>query len=475
MPPCAIFVMLLPRVYGKKAPLATPFTAARLRGRVLPRIREPAASALHEGWVLAVANPNVLWLAHAIPYPPRAGFLLRSYNLLRALARRQTVDLVAFVQEPWVTTLFPSLEEGIEESRRALGEFCRSITFLPIDRLRRRGGKALTGLTALLSGSTYTTTWLVSSPARSAIAEILRARHYDLIHFDTIGLAPYRDLAPGIPATLTHHNIESHMMLRRAANSHSALARRYFKHEGLRLLDIERRTARDFDAHITCSELDSARLKEAAPDANAVVIPNGVDCAYFTPQGAATRPGSVVFVGTMNWYPNVQAMLFFLREIWPGLKARVPGATMDIAGSNPPPDILQLARSLPDVTVHGYIPDVRPLLDSASVFVCPIMDGGGTKLKVLDAFAMEKCVVAHPVACEGIGVTPGRDVVLASTADDFGREIATLLADRERRRQIGRQARQLAEREYSFDRIGARFTDLIVQLAGSITAAGSRT
>src|SRR6185312_9145241 len=98
MPPCAIFVMLLPRVYGKKAPLATPFTAARLRGRVLPRIREPAASALHEGWVLAVANPNVLWLAHAIPYPPRAGFLLRSYNLLRALARRQTVDLVAFVQ-----------------------------------------------------------------------------------------------------------------------------------------------------------------------------------------------------------------------------------------------------------------------------------------------------------------------------------------------------------------------------------------
>ena len=423
--------------------------------------------ALHEGWVLAVANPSILWLAHAVPYPPRAGFLLRSYNLLRALARRQTVDLVAFVQEPWVTTLFPSLEEGLEESRRALGEFCRSITFLPIDRLQRRGGKALTGLEALLGGSTYTTTWLVSSYARNAIRDILRSRHYDLIHFDTIGLIPYRRLAPEVPATLTHHNIESHMMLRRSANTRSALARRYFKHEALRLLDIERQTARDFAAHITCSELDSARLKEAAPDANAVVIPNGVDCDYFAPQGTANRPGAVVFVGTMNWYPNIQAMLFFLREVWPGLKARVPGATMDIAGSNPPADITQLARSLPDVTVHGYVPDVRPLLDSASVFVCPIMDGGGTKLKVLDAFAMEKCVVAHPIACEGIGVTPGHDVILASTASDFVRETAALLADPERRRQIGKEARQLAEREYSFDGIGARFTDLIVRLAGS--------
>lgn len=403
----------------------------------------------------------VLWLAHAIPYPPRAGFLLRSYYLLRALAARQNVDLVAFVQEGWVKTLFPSLDEGLHESRRALEEFCRSVTFLPIDSMSHRWGKPLTAAKALLAGSTYTTSWLVSAAARTAIADTLKGHRYDLVHFDTIGLSAYRQLARTIPATLTHHNIESHMMLRRAENADNTLTRRYFTHEGQKLQQIERHTAAQFDAHITCSELDCARLKEIAPQANAVVIPNGVDCDFFTAQGRRTRENSVAFVGTMNWYPNIQAMDFFLKEVWPGLKARVPGATMDIAGSNPPNSIVHLAKSLPDVTVHGYLPDVRPLMDTSAVLVCPIMDGGGTKLKLLDAFAMGKCVVAHPVACEGIEVTPDVNVVLASTPDEFIRQTTSLLADEARRQAIGRAARQLAELRYSFEGIGVQFNSVV--------------
>lgn len=400
---------------------------------------------------------NVLWLAHAIPYPPKAGFLLRSYNLLRELGRRQDVDLIAFVQEPWVTTLFPSLEEGLESSRRALGEFCREVTFLPIDNLRHRWGKQWTALRALLSGRSYSASWLVSGAARAAIADRLRAGHYDLLHCDTVGLAPYRKLAPALPATLTHHNIESHMMLRRGDNADSAPARAYFRHEGRRLLDFERRVAGSFATHITCSELDAQRLRRIVPAANVAVIPNGVDCEYFASQGRPVRPGSVVFVGTMNWYPNADAMFFFLREIWPGLKARVPAATMDIAGSNPPASLIELGRSLPDVTVHGYLPDVRPLIDSAAVVVCPIRDGGGTKLKILDAFAMRKCVVAHPIACEGIGVTDGKDVALAATAEEFIAAIGALLQDTGRRETLAQAARMLVESRYSYDEIGAQF------------------
>jgi glycosyltransferase involved in cell wall biosynthesis len=408
---------------------------------------------------------NVLWLAHAIPYPPKAGFLLRSYNLLRELGRRQDVDLIAFVQEPWVTTLFPSLEEGLEGSRRALGELCREVTFLPIDSLRHRWGKHWTATRALLSGGSYSASWLVSGRARAAIAGRLHAGEYDLLHCDTVGVAPYRKLAPAVPATLTHHNIESHMMLRRAENADGILARTYFKHEARLLLDFERRVAGSFATHITCSELDAERLRQIVPDANAAVIPNGVDCEFFAPEGRPVRPHSVVFVGTMNWYPNIEAMHFFLREIWPGLKARVPAATMDIAGSNPPESILQLGRSLPDVTVHGYLPDVRPLIDSAAVMVCPIRDGGGTKLKILDAFAMRKCMVAHPIACEGIDVTPGRDVVLASTAEEFIAEIAALLADPSRREALAQAARGLVERRYSYGEIGSRFNATLEEAA----------
>jgi polysaccharide biosynthesis protein PslH len=407
---------------------------------------------------------NVLWLAHAIPYPPKAGFLTRSYYLLRELARRQSVDLIAFVQEPWVRTLFPTLPEGLEQSRRALGDFCRSVTFLPIDRLRPRWGKQSTALQALLTGSTYTTSWLVSAPARAAIAGQLAAHSYDLVHFDTIGLAPYLTLAGRLPAILTHHNIESHMMRRRADSTRNVIARRYFRHEGRKLQAIERRIALEFAAHITCSDLDRERLRAIAPDANIVVIPNGVDCEFFSSAAVATRPNSIVFVGSMNWYPNVTAMLFLLREIWPALKKRVSGATMDIVGSSPPDGLLKLARSLPDVTVHGYLPDVRPLIDSAAVYVCPIRDGGGTKLKILDAFAMKKCVVAHPIACEGINVTAGRDVILADTPQEFVTEISRLLADEPRRSALGAAARQLAESQYSFRRIGEQFNSTVADV-----------
>jgi polysaccharide biosynthesis protein PslH len=417
---------------------------------------------------------NVLWLAHAIPYPPKAGFLTRSYHLLRELARRQSVDLIAFVQEPWVRTLFPSLKEGLEESRQALEAICRSVTFLPIDHVQRRFGKELTAVRALLTGSTYATSWLVSGPARAAIARQLKARPYDLVHFDTIGLAPYRALAGATPATLTHHNVESHMLQRRADHTANILLRGYLRYEGSKLQQIETRLAPQFAAHITCSDLDTARLREIVPDANIVVIPNGVDCEFFSAQGGPVRPNSVVFVGSMNWYPNVEAMLFFLREVWPSLKSRVPQATLDIGGSAPSEPLLKLARSLPDVTVHGYLPDVRPLIDQAAVYVCPIRDGGGTKLKILDAFAMQKCVVAHPIACEGIDVTAGSNVILATTPEEFVAEISRLLADEGQRRALGMAARRLAER-YSFRSIGARFNATMEDVARRrLPAAASR-
>jgi polysaccharide biosynthesis protein PslH len=408
---------------------------------------------------------KVLWLAHAIPYPPRAGFLLRSYNLLKELARYQTVDLIAFIQEPWVRTLFPSLEEGLDESRRALEEFCRSVTFLPIDRVARPLGKQRTALEALLGGGSYSTSWLVSARGRAAIRSQLDADSYDLVHFDTVGLAPYRDLASRAPATLTHHNIESHTMLRRAETATSAVARAYFQHEAAKVRSVEKQTAAAFAAHITCSELDSMRLREIVPDVNAIVVPNGVDCDFFASAGAQTRPNSLAFVGTMNWYPNVDAMQFFLRDIWPDLKKQVPALTFDIAGSNPPGSIVQLGKSLSGVTVHGYLPDIRPMMDSTAVFVCPIRDGGGTKLKILDAFAMRRCVVAHPVACEGIDVTPGKDVILASTAQEFVAEVRTLLEDAPRRAALGAAARALVEKQYSFRAIGAQFSSLLEETA----------
>jgi polysaccharide biosynthesis protein PslH len=406
-----------------------------------------------------------LWASHLIPFPPKSGVHVRSYHLLRAVASRHEVDLIAFIQEAWLTIFYPSREEALEDCRRELLRFCRSVTFLPIESLRRPGGQLRTALEALVLPQCYTLRWLQSRVARQAFVSASREA-YALAHFDTIGLAPYRRLLPDTPATLGHHNIESHMLLRRADNEPNPLKRWYFRQEARRVQNYEARIADRFKLHVTCSELDSERLRAIAPSANTVAIPNGVDVEYFRSTAAAiSGPPSIIFVGSLNWYPNVDAVLFLLKEVWPAVKTAIPELRLDIVGSAPPSAVLEAAAPLSDVRVHGFVNDVRPSLDAATLYVCPIRDGGGTKLKLLDAFAMQKCVIAHPVACEGIDVTPGRDVEFADSAGAFVAAIRRLLDDPAERQRRGRAARQLVMDRYSFAEIGRRLCDALESAA----------
>lgn len=415
---------------------------------------------------------QILWLSHVVPYPPKAGVLLRAYYLLKCVAERHSVDLVAFVQRPLLETYYPTRDEGLSDSRRALERFCRSVTFLPIAAIERPFGKARTALAGLLLKDCYMARWLCSDAATQVLLRLAEEHHYDLAHYDVISLAPYQRLLPNVPATLGYHNIESHMLLRRAEKDRDLLRKLYFWQEGKRLARYERRIANRFAGHITCSELDSRRLRQLIPDLNPVCIPNGVDVGYFSPLHGRPKRHSLIFVGTLTWYPNVDAVLFLLRDIWPAVKKLVPDVTLDIIGAGAPLSVVKLARQREGVTVQGFVPDIRPLVDAAAIFVCPIRDGGGTKLKVLDAFAMAKCVVAHPIACEGIDVTDGGDVVLAESAPDFALRIASLLNDDERRIAIGAAARELVASRYAFDAIGRRLEQYLCELGGVVTAEG---
>ncbi len=415
---------------------------------------------------------RILWASHIIPYPPKSGVHLRSYYLLRGLAARHEVDLLAFIQEPWLDVFYPSRQEGLEECARELGKLCRSVHFLPIDNLKRPRGKLRTAAEGLLSPTSYTIRWLQSAPAHAAFAEAARSTSYSLVHFDTIGLAPFRAHFPGTPASLGHHNIESHMLSRRGANEGNLAKRLYFRQEGARVRRYEARMACEFDLHITCSELDSARLRAVAPSVNAVAVPNGVDTEYFQPTQSDSPQRSIIFVGSLNWYPNVDAVQFLLREVWPAAKARHPDLRLDIVGSAPPASVLSLAAELKDVRVHGFVDDVRPLMNAATLYVCPIRDGGGTKLKLLDAFAMEKCVIAHPIACEGIEVTPGINVRLADSPETFVQTIDQLLGDSAARLSIGRSARNLVVDRYAFSQIGRQLCELFESTVKRVRTAG---
>ena len=409
---------------------------------------------------------RVLWLSHLIPHPPKAGVLLRAYNMVRELARHHEVDLLAFHQEALMAPLVENLDQGISTARDVLAGFCGRLEFFPtpIDTLPR--GRELVALKGLLTGSAYNLDWLRSRDFAAVLRRWMADGAYDLVHFDTISLVPYKRLIGATPAMLDHHNIESHMLWRRADNESSPVPRWYYRREAAKLEACERRHCPAFALNITCSDLDTERLRQIAPGARVETVPNGVDVDFFRPGDRRQVADRLIFVGTLNWYPNVEAVRYIAREIWPGLKQRLPGATIDIIGANPPQELLDLAARDRSFRVHGFVDDLHPFMDEAAVYVCPIMDGGGTKLKVLDALAMAKAVVAHPIACEGIAVTDGLDVRLAETPAAFIDTICALCGDEAARLSLGRAARRLAESRYAYDAIGRQLADLVTACAG---------
>ena len=233
---------------------------------------------------------RVLWISHVIPYPPAAGVLLRAFNLVKAIGAQHELTLVAFIQESWLRTCFGDVERGLAACRRELERHCVAVIFLPIERWRRVAGKYRTALESMVTPGGYMKGWL-QGPHANRLFRSLGDESFDLVHFDTISLAPFRRHFKAIPTTLGHHNIESHMLLRRAANERNPLKKLYFWQEGRRLRRYERRVCNQFAVNLTCSDLDSERLLAVSPLAKVRTIPNGVDCNYFQPGAGSRIPG----------------------------------------------------------------------------------------------------------------------------------------------------------------------------------------
>jgi glycosyltransferase involved in cell wall biosynthesis len=205
--------------------------------------------------------------------------------------------------------------------------------------------------------------------------------------------------------------------------------------------------------NLVCSADEAALLGDVAPAARTTIVANGVDTRYFAPRH---DPGgqTLLFCGSLDMYPNLEAMRYFFDAMWPTLRSRYPGIEMYVVGRQPP-DWLEL-RASSDHRVHvtGFVDDVRPYFEKATISVCPIREGGGTRLKILDSLAMGVPVVGTSFACSGLNLTHDRDVVMADTVEEFIRQIGRLLGSVESRARLAAAGRQLVEREYSWNVVG---------------------
>jgi glycosyltransferase involved in cell wall biosynthesis len=230
----------------------------------------------------------------------------------------------------------------------------------------------------------------------------------------------------------------------------------YFAREAYKLRRLEASACHRARLNVVVSELDAERLARTVGPTPTETIRNGVDVDYFRstrPPGGGT--GGLVFVGGMDWYPNREAVLYLAREVWPALASDAPERRLTIVGRHPPPELIRMQEADSRVSVTGFVDDVRPIIDEASTYLCPILDGGGTRLKVLDALAMGKPLVATALAVEGLDLVDEIHYLRAESPQDYVRQVRRVESDPELRMRLAIEARRLMEERYSWKVIGA--------------------
>ena len=392
---------------------------------------------------------KVLWLSHFLPYPPKGGALQRSHNLLRQIARRHEVHLVSLNQRKNLPA-----PENVEEATGFLKGICKQVDVFPIPSDAAKWRWAMMTVAGYLRSSPYDVNWLINPDMKNFLERLSKTETFDLVHVDTIGLYPYVASFSGIPIVLNHHNIESQMMRRRYENEKNGLYKIYFHRESSKIGRYERDVCGKCAMNLVVSELDGSRLRENAGNVRFAVIPNGVDIEYFQPRiRIGTSREGLIFAGAMDWYPNREAVRFFLKEIWPKLREEKLERTVTFLGRNPPRELLEAAKN-PAIRAPGFVDDVRPYLDDAGIYICPIRDGGGTRLKILDALSMGKPLVATGMAVEGLDLVEEVHYLKADTATEFLAQINRLESDSNLCQAVATAGQLFVKEHYSWDVIG---------------------
>src|SRR5581483_11468360 len=335
---------------------------------------------------------RLIWFSHFIPYPPRGGHLQRSFHLLREAAQDFEVVLLAFNQlgEPG---------RVIERHKSALREICREVVVCELP-VRWKSAPWWTRAAAnTLSHIPYACQAFWSTQVKAEFCSVLGRNPGAIVHFDSTDLALYAGSSLSYPSVLNHHNCESQMMARRADQQSNLIIRQYLAAEASKLALIEKAVCPRFNVNIAVSDHD-AELLRVATCAHVHVVENGTDVDYFRPENEAEEE-TVIFAAAFNWHPNLRAARYLLGEVWPHVKRSHRDAKLSIVGKQPPAGLLRRAARTEGVSVKADPEDIRVWLRRATVFVCPILDGGGTRLKLLDAMAMGLPIVSTTVGAEG--------------------------------------------------------------------------
>ena len=385
---------------------------------------------------------KILFVTPYLASPPQCGAQRRLEGLMRGLSARHEVSLLSFATDDIVQL----------ESTRA---YCHQVVTVNHDVLKL-GALSKRFLQLRSIASQHSFEYLLHQDVRfqSSLDSLVGSHKFDVVQFEFAQMGVFqlpRGRHRPTKYVLDEHNIEYEIVKRTARAEGSMLRKGYSEMNWHKLRAEERDAWNRFDGVALTSNRDEAVLKEDRPSTRTVVIPNAVDLEAFRPNDTPVEPGTVLFFGALDYYPNIDGIQYFLDQMLPEFARRCPTAKLVVVGRNPPASLS--TRQNEHVQFTGYVDDPRPYLDRAAVVIVPLRIGGGTRFKIVEAMGKGKAIVSTTIGAEGLNAVHGEHLLLSDDPGDFVAQISRVLADTELANRLGAAGRRFAEESYGWDSV----------------------
>ncbi|MCJ7497634.1 MAG: glycosyltransferase family 4 protein [candidate division Zixibacteria bacterium] len=390
---------------------------------------------------------KILFITSQFPFPPDSGWNIRVFNFIRFLSERHRITLLSFYTEKDNPANFSELTKYCSE----IYPLKRSSSYNPLDLVK--------GMFTRIPFSIWN---YRSRKMEKKAKELFSLKEFDVIQVEDIHMSQYLPQDCSGLKILDMHNVESEYLERFSEIERDVFKKYYASLTAKKLKSYEVSNSRKFDICLTVSEKDLKTFQLFAKPKSMELIPNGVDLSCFSPAGVEADPSTLLFLGKLDYRPNVDALVYFMEKIWPRLIEKIPEAKFVVVGKDLPENLRNSLKSR-NVILKGYVEDIRKVLSGCAVMVVPLRYGGGTRIKILEAFAMEKAVVSTSLGCEGIEVHSGEEILIADTPEFFADSVVEVLTDSNLRDKLGKNGRKLAQEKYNWEKISQKLEGIYLR------------
>jgi sugar transferase (PEP-CTERM/EpsH1 system associated) len=407
---------------------------------------------------------HILWLKTELLHPVDKGGKIRTYQMLRALKREHRVTYL-------------TLDDGTAspDARERATEYCHELICVP-HRTRAKFSAAFYAELArnVVSPLPYFMQKYVSPAMRREIERLIARERFDVLVCDFLNPSVNVPARLPVATVLFQHNVEAMIWRRHYEVQSNPLKRAYLREQWRKAVAYERAACQRFDFVVAVSRADADVMRREYGVERVADVQTGVDTDFFRPTGTVRRePHNLVFTGSMDWLPNEDAIQFFLKEIMPRVRQSVPDATLTVVGRDPFPSLVEQSRRDPSIVVTGRVEDVRPYMERAAAYVVPIRVGGGTRLKIYEAMAMELPIVSTTIGAEGLPVKDGAELLIADAPAEFAAAVVRVLTDDSLARSLGMRAAETVRARHGWESVASEFAALCERARVEASASGA--